>query len=89
LSENLFNEILKKEIDFENKLFNVVIITLSNLIMAEPRTSRVFIQEKLNAKAAAGIRKITRNIKLPKKPIKFERFVKINLPKSPPELVSK
>ena len=89
MSENLVTKALKKEIDFEDIVFNVVIVTLSNLMIAEPKTSKVFIQEKLNAKAAAGIRKITRNIKLPKKPIKFERFVKINLPKNPPELLSK
>jgi len=89
LSENLFNKILKKEINLKYIVFNVAIVVLKNLIIKEPKTSKVFSQEKLNAKAAAGIRKITRNIKLPKKPIEFERFVKINLPKKPPELLSK
>ncbi len=66
---SLFNKILKKEIDFIDIFFNAAVEVVKNLMMMKPNTSKIFIQEKLNAKAAAGIRKITRNIKLPKKPI--------------------
>ena len=69
MSESLLNKTIKKEIDLKYIVFNDEIDELKNLIIKEPKTSKIFIQEKLNANAVAGIRKITRNIKLPKKPI--------------------
>ena len=89
LFEREFNIDFIKSINFCDTLLDAERVKLKILRIKAPSTSNLFIQEKLNERDAAGIRKITRNIKLPINPIIFERFVKISLPKDPPALFSK